>query len=92
MRPVNISAGEYNATEVVFAKDQPEYLPLPALSFRDGLIVTCWSLTWRERLRLLFGGNVFLGTLTFNKALQPVRLSTSIEGITGFVAGEKTHG
>ena len=62
--------------EVIYAKDQPEYLPLPAIRTSDGLVITRWKLTWRERWQVLWGGSLWLELLTFNKPLQPIRLST----------------
>lgn len=61
--------------ETTIAKDQPEYIPLPAVVDADGVVTTRWSLTWRERLRLIFGGSVYLQTWTFNQPLQPIMLS-----------------
>jgi hypothetical protein len=63
---------------VVIAKDQPEYLPLPAYRFANdpqGRIVCCWRLTWRERVRLFFTGYVWHQVLTFNQPLQPQLLT-----------------
>ena len=57
--------------EIVIAKDQPEYLPLPAIRTVDGQVITRWQLTLWERFRLLFGGSLFLRQLTFNTPLQP---------------------
>jgi hypothetical protein len=62
--------------EITFAKDQPQYRPLPAYRSEDGYVVTRWSLTWRERLNILFSGNLWLSVLTYNRPLQPVKLST----------------
>lgn len=59
---------------IVFAENQPEYLPLPAYKFPHdptGQIVCCWKLTWRERIRILFGGVIWHSILTFNQPLQP---------------------
>jgi hypothetical protein len=61
--------------EVVFAKDQPEYNPLPALLEEDGTVHTRWRLSLKERLQVLFSGDIYLALLTFNQPLQPVRLS-----------------
>lgn len=69
--PVLPSQPAMKAYEIVFAKDQPQYQPLPAIRCLDGRIVTRWTLTWRERLRLIFGGNIYLQQLTFGEALQP---------------------
>jgi hypothetical protein len=71
---------EFPEQTVVYAKDQPEYIPLPAYRFKDdreGRIVCCWRLTWRERLRLLFTGRIWHSILTFNQSLQPQLLETT---------------
>ena len=60
---------------VVYAKDQPEYLPLPTRRTPDGEVVTCWKLNWRARLSVMFGANFYLTMLTFNRPLTPVRVS-----------------
>lgn len=57
--------------EIVFAKDQPEYLPLPAIRTSDGQVITRWRLSWADRFRLLWSGDLFLRQLTFNGPLQP---------------------
>jgi hypothetical protein len=61
--------------EVVFAKDQPEYLPLPASVHINGLVTTRWHFGWRERLAILFGTNLYLQVHTFRAPLQPVKLT-----------------
>ena len=66
---------KFKSCNVVFAKDQPEYLPLPAHRDDDGVVITQWSVSWRERLFILFGHKVKLRMLTFNKPLTPVKLS-----------------
>jgi hypothetical protein len=85
MKPVSPVAYDpetrWGISEIVFAKDQPEYIPLPALKFSDGLVVTRWKLSWKERLHILLGGSVFLGLLTFNNPLQPIMLSTSLQEV-----------
>ena len=60
---------------VVYAKDQPEYLPLPAAVDSEGRVITKWGLTWWERLQVLWRGSIYLQLLTFNKPLQPIRLT-----------------
>lgn len=65
---------EFPGQNVVFAKDQPEYLPLPAYRVPNdqyGRIVCCWDLSWRERFRLLWSGKLWHTVMTFNQALQP---------------------
>lgn len=55
----------------VYAKDQPEYLPLPVHRTPDGQVTSCWSLSLRERVKLLFTGRLWWTVLTFNTPLQP---------------------
>jgi hypothetical protein len=65
---------EFPEQTVVIAKDQPEYLPLPAFQFATdptGRIACCWQLTWRERIKLLFTGKIWHVVMTFHHALQP---------------------
>ena len=69
---------EFAEQTVVIAKNQPEYLPLPAYRYRsdpEGRIVCCWELTWRERFRVLFGAPIWHHVLTFNQLLQPQLLT-----------------
>ena len=60
----------------IWAKDQPEYLPLPAYS-DEQQTVSCWALSWRERLWLLVTGRLWLRQLNFGKPLQPQALSAA---------------
>ena len=74
MKPI-----EFKGFNVVYGKDQPEYNPLPA--FRDendlqGTVVTCWRMSWRERIKVLFLGRVYMSQLTFKKPLQPQYVTT----------------
>lgn len=63
---------------VTYAKNQPEYLPLPVLRSPQGTVTSRWHMTWRERLAALFIGDVYLTQLTFNTPLQPVRLQVAV--------------
>lgn len=83
MKPSTIVNGPLEAHAVVFAEDQPEYRQLPAIKFTGpgGLVVTHWHLTWRERLKVLFGSGIFLSLLTVNHPLQPLKLSTNFEDV-----------
>lgn len=74
MKPI-----EFLEQTVVIAKDQQQYLPFPAYRFQNdtqGRIVSCWKLSWRERLSILWSGVLWQQILTFHKPLQPQKLST----------------
>ena len=62
---------KFKGHNCVFAEDQPEYLPLPAHKGPDGRVTTCWRLTLRERLQVLFKGEMWLQQLSFGQPLQP---------------------
>lgn len=65
MKPI-----EFPEQTMVWAKDQPPYRPLPAYLDAEQTI-SCWRLTWRERLTLLFSGRLWLRQMNFGAALQP---------------------
>ena len=66
MKPIGFA--EHNC---VFAEDQEEYLPLPVHRTEDGLVISCWRLSLRERLKLVWTGRLWWSVLTFNHPLQP---------------------
>ncbi len=73
MKPI-----EFPEQNCVYAKDQPEYLPLPV--FRNigpqGECVSCWKLSFKERIRILFIGKLWVSLYTFNKPLTPSYFTT----------------
>ena len=70
---------EFPEMTVIIAKDQPEYLPLPAhnrFPYDDkGRIAFCWKMSWKERLRALIRGVIWHEVLTFSGPLQPQLLT-----------------
>lgn len=65
----------FKERNVVYAKDQSEYQPLPA--FKDEQqTISCWQLTWKERFKLFLSGRIWLKQLNFGKPLQPQLPST----------------
>jgi len=67
---------KFKECNVTYAENQPEYLPLPAHKTEDGVVTSCWGLSWRERFRVIWHGKIFLQVLTFNAPLQPQRMTT----------------
>lgn len=74
MRPTS-----FKEQNVVFAKNQKQYLPLPAFKndSQSGEVISCWKLSFKERLTLLFRGKLWVIVLTFNNRLQPMQLFTN---------------
>jgi hypothetical protein len=64
---------------VVYAKDQPEYIPLPVNRTDTGELETKWKLTWWERWRVLWHGTMYIHILTFNQRLQPIKVMVDRE-------------
>lgn len=71
MRPI-----EFEERNVVYAKDQKEYLPLPAHKTEDGQVIFCESLSLKERIRVLLTGKIWVSLFTFNSPLQPSFFTT----------------
>jgi hypothetical protein len=64
---------EFAEQNIVIAKDQPEYLQMPAFVWGDH-VICLWKLTWRERLHILFHGRIWHTIRNFRKPLQPQKL------------------
>ena len=74
--------------EVIYGRDQPEYAKLPTLVSRDSIKLTTsrWQMTWAERLRVLFTGQLWIQQATFSMPYQPIKPTTiepSIEDCFG---------
>jgi hypothetical protein len=78
MKPISPVIPGYDLNEVIYGKDQSQYLPLPAVKGKDGMVVTRWKLTWAERFHIFRTGNLWLHQLSFNQPLQPQRPSVYV--------------
>jgi len=80
----NMKPIEFKEQNAIFAKNQPQYRPLPALKLNngDGDVISCWKLTVPERLKVLFTGKIWVGEKTFNEPLTPILLSPAMKKIT----------
>jgi hypothetical protein len=63
---------KFKGHNCIYAEDQKEYLPLPALRTEDGQVISCWKLSFLERFKVLFTGIIWVSLLTFNRSLQPL--------------------
>jgi len=68
MKPIN-----FKSHNKVYAKDQPEYGQLPVYE-KDGVVISCCYLTWKERIKLLFTGKIWMHVYSFGQPLQPQML------------------
>jgi len=61
----------------VYAKDQKPYIPLPVYEDDEqgGRVFHCWELTFFERIKILFTGQLWINILNFGEPLQPIRPS-----------------
>lgn len=73
-----MKAKSFKGANVIFAKDQPEYNQLPAFRGKsnEGIVITCWSLSFFDKIRALFFGEIWLQEMTFNNPLHPKCMST----------------
>lgn len=78
-----MKATKFKHQNVIFAEDQEEYISLPALKIegKEGNVITCWKLSFIERIRILFGKRIYLDLMTFNNPLQPIKMSTKRKDI-----------
>jgi hypothetical protein len=65
--------------EVVYAADQPQYIPLRTLRADGnmGALISRWTLTAEQRQAIAAGADIFLELSTFGDPLQPIRMSVS---------------
>jgi hypothetical protein len=83
MKPIIPVCPGFELPVTVYAKD-PQYLQLPCYKDEDGTVMTRWKLTFKERIKILLYGNLWLTVLTFNKSLQPINLTVDCPIDTGF--------
>ncbi len=73
-----MKAIEFKGANIIYGIDQKEYMPLPALKIESeqGEVFSCWKLSLKERLRVLFSGRVWLAIVSFNNNIQPSCITT----------------
>ena len=71
-----MKAIEFEQQNVVFAKDQKEYLPLPAHVQNNGLVTFCMELDDQELEAIKKTKILKLTVLTFGRSAQPIRVTT----------------
>ena len=77
----------FHPPETTYAKDQPQYIPLPVVKDFFGIVTARWHMTWKERIIAFLHGDVYVQLNTFNQPLQPSRLYVvppEIRGVFSF--------
>jgi len=67
MKPI-----KFPESNVMLAENQPEYNQLPIYRFENGDNVSCWKLSLKERIILLFTGKLWISMKTFNNKPMPI--------------------
>lgn len=65
----------FKEQNVIFAENQTEYEPLPALKTEEGDVITCWELSDEEIELIKANKCLYLAVKTFNTPLQPIFLT-----------------
>lgn len=68
-------AVDFVGSDRVIAKNQQEYRNLPAY-YAQGRVTTFWKPSIWDRIRMVFGGGIWLQVLTFGNPLQPLMMAT----------------
>lgn len=85
MKPI-----EFKEHNVVYAKDQKEYMPLPAFknNSAEGEVISCWQLSFKERLKILFTGKLWVSLMSFNKPLTPSLFTVNKSDVLNVINNE----
>jgi len=76
--------------EVVLAKDQPQYEPLPIVRLpgKEWPLISRWRFTDEERAAVTAGADVLLTQLTFGNLFHPVSLEAVARDAMPAAAGK----
>ncbi len=77
---------KFKGANAMFTDTKDEYNNLPAMydsSVKEGFVVTCYRLSFIERIRVLILGHVWFSVMTFNKPLQPQYPTTKRSDLIG---------
>jgi hypothetical protein len=78
MQPTSpVLVPELQPEEIVYAKDQPEYLPLPVLRSPQGVVLSRWKLSDQDRAAIAAGADILLSIWTFNRPLSPLLIEVA---------------
>ena len=77
MKPVSPVLKGFEEYEIVLAKDQPQYMPLPVVisEGEEVRMISRWEFSELEKEQIAEGGSLILEQLTFGNRYQPTALS-----------------
>ena len=75
MKPYSPVINGMEMMETVYAKDQPQYTPLPTLKNSQHHVLSRFKLTDAERTAIFEGADIYVCVLTFGQPLQPFMIS-----------------
>jgi hypothetical protein len=61
---------KFEEANIIFRGNQLEDSPTPIFKSKEGTVVSCWGLSFVERLKILIRGKLWLTVMTFNAPLQ----------------------
>ncbi len=76
MKPV-----EFEGANQTYAKDQPEYIPLPVRKFSNGLTMSFWEFSDAEIDQIIKQRGMYHSQQTFYQPLQPILPAVFIKDI-----------
>lgn len=87
MKPI-----KFKGHNTVYAENQPPYIPLPVLKFEtpEGEATACWKMSFKERLKVLFTGKIWVQLLTFNEPLTPSYVTVNRKEVFSLPEDEKS--
>ena len=64
MKPI-----KFKHQNTIYAEKQSEYQSLPSLKIEgpEGYVVSCWKMSFIERIKVLFTGKIWMSLMSFNK-------------------------
>lgn len=73
MKPIR-----FKECNVEYAKGQEEYTTLPGFAdTANGCAITCYKMSFRDLLKVIFTRKIYLNLLTFNGPLTPQQLTVN---------------
>jgi len=74
-----MEAIQFQGQNLILAESQEQYNPLPVCyeGPPQGAMTACFKATWKERLKILFFGKIFVSQYTFGNSFHPINITTT---------------